>query len=449
MITDRLRRERMRIAGLVSGQRGLVVASLLGVPFVVLAVLLAIGPSQDVIARNVIGLISLDLAIAIFAVNFSFLAFQLSPYRSLVKGVSGRHLTASLAVILVALAPLLGFVWGERVAARTAITLTPILAYGGFLLVALALREAEPMALLARRLSRRNLKRFLARFAASVREQLRQRGDDDQPRPEEKVPPPTHEIFFHAPPPPQLDDPVEFLVHAATVAIGNSDTHSYAVVLERALGIAVELEEHTEPDDDVRGYKVKAALDGHALGALQRIGRAAADKAAPTEFAARFVTTCAEFVERRTTERRQAEELSLRVLHLAANIGGELVLRASTEVVIGFLIASRHAAERGIVEVNDDLAEFALAAYPSAIQHLGEEAIKAHDPEFLYHCLDALCWTGCAAVRRDGSEVGRTSMQTLVQLGREARAANLECFWTRCTLTPTSAQRFRPRCWHA
>jgi hypothetical protein len=435
MTTGQAPRKRRQVAGLSPGRRGLVVPAL-GVPFVALAVVLMLAPSSNVIADKVVGLVSVDLAIAVFAVNFSFLAYQLSPYRSLVRGVSPRHVTASLVLIFVALAPLLGFVWSDHAAARSALALTPILTYGGLLLVWLALREAEPMVLIARRLSRRSLNQFLARFADSVREQLRRRRDVGAPIPEEKVPPPTHELFFHAPPPPQLDDPVEFLVHAATVAITNSDTYSYAAVLERALALAVELEERTEPDDDIRGYKVKAALDAHALGGLQRIGRAAIDKDARAEFAARFVTTCAEFIERRTSERRQARDLSLGVLQLATDLGGELVERGSTEVVIGVLIASRQAAERGIVEVDDASAEFTLIAYPGAMEALGEKAIGAGNAEFLYRCLDAICWTGCAAVRCDGSDVGRMCMQVLVQLGRRARAANLECFWTRCALTP-------------
>jgi hypothetical protein len=43
---------------------------------------------------------------------------------------------------------------------------------------------------------------------------------------------------------------------------------------------------------------------------------------------------------------------------------------------------------------------------------------------------------GCSAIKNNHRNVGIECLQSLVQLGREARAAKMRCFWTRCALEP-------------
>jgi hypothetical protein len=39
-------------------------------------------------------------------------------------------------------------------------------------------------------------------------------------------------------------------------------------------------------------------------------------------------------------------------------------------------------------------------------------------------------------MKKNNHEVGRACLRALSQLGRESRAAKLECFWSRCALEP-------------
>jgi hypothetical protein len=73
---------------------------------------------------------------------------------------------------------------------------------------------------------------------------------------------------------------------------------------------------------------------------------------------------------------------------------------------------------------------------PNVIKTLGQEAIIIRNSDFLYRCLDALGWLGCSAVKNNSRDVGLACLQGLIQLGRESRAANLECFWSNCSLLP-------------
>lgn len=408
--------------------------------FSLLGVVLALAADGDSLKDHDAALLSLGLGVGVFAVNFSFLAFQMSPYRTLVRGASPRHLLAALGLIALSLVPLGGFACGDRLVGQLSLGLIPLLAYGSFVVTTLAQREAEPLILLERGLSAPGLERFFAEFAESVRAELRRRGDDDQPKRSgdgKSVPPPMHEIFYRTPPPPQADDPLEFLVRLANAAIANSDTHTYAAAVARALAITREASERDEADSDVPGYKVKGALEDHSRAALERIGRAATEERVPEEFAERFVIACGEYLDEAAAAGPEATERTLRILKVGGDIAAELVKRGATGAPVGLLVVIRQVAERGMEEIPaDDFDRYNLVGYPDVVEELGKQAIRVGDAEFLYRCFDTLCWLGSAAVRCGDGDVGRLCMQALVQLGREARVAGLECFYTRCALTP-------------
>jgi hypothetical protein len=387
--------------------------------FAVLGIILALTANGNSLRAHNAALLSLGLGVTVFAVNFSSLAFQMSPYRTLVRGASPRHLLAALVLTALALVPLGGFACGDRLVGQLAVGLIPLLAYGSFVLTMLAQREAEPLVLLERRLSPRALARFFPEFAESVRAELRRRGDDDrgERRIDEKaVPPPTHEIFYRMPPPPQVDDPLEFLVRLSNAAIANSDTHTYAAAVTRALAITREVGEQEEPDTDVPGYKVKGALEDHARSALERIGRAATEEKVPEEFAERFVIACGEYLEGAADARLQGKERTLRILKVGGDIAAELVRRGATGAAVGLLVVIRQVAERGMEEIPEgEFDRYHLVGYPDVVAELGKQAVKVGDTEFLYRCFDTLGWMGCAAVRWGAGDAGRLCMQALVQ----------------------------------
>jgi hypothetical protein len=99
-------------------------------------------------------------------------------------------------------------------------------------------------------------------------------------------------------------------------------------------------------------------------------------------------------------------------------------------------MVGRLAAEHGMVVIKSGHAMDVLNSYPAQIHGLGHRAVEARDTDFLYRCLEAIAWIGCAAVRQDDRAVCATCLQALAQLGREARAGQLECFWRNCLLTP-------------
>ena len=96
----------------------------------------------------------------------------------------------------------------------------------------------------------------------------------------------------------------------------------------------------------------------------------------------------------------------------------------------------RLASEQGLVTVRNPHEAYNLSSYPADMEGLGRSAIEVRDTDFLYRCLEAIAWIGCAAARQDDRVMGATCLQALAQLGREVRVAGLECFWQKCLLTP-------------
>ena len=112
------------------------------------------------------------------------------------------------------------------------------------------------------------------------------------------------------------------------------------------------------------------------------------------------------------------------------------------ETALTPIIAARQWATRGL-EINtqehmieDFLLDGVFSSCATTIQRLGEKAVNKRDSEYLYRCMDAIGWLGCAAARKSNQTVGNICANALVQLGRISRAEKLPCFWTRCALLP-------------
>src|SRR3954452_16453492 len=94
------------------------------VPFVALSTWLGLAPigddpptlaetlglvsAQDPLAALAPTALGLSLAIAVFATNFSFIVFQLAPYRALLAGPSRLHVGVAASLLVLALVPLVG-----------------------------------------------------------------------------------------------------------------------------------------------------------------------------------------------------------------------------------------------------------------------------------------------------------------------------------------------------
>jgi hypothetical protein len=381
-----------------------------------------------------------SVSIGVFAVSFAFLAFQLSPYRSLVAGVPFRLLMASAFVMLVAVAPLAG-VYADKGAARIGLVTIPLGAYLGLLLVVLAQREVSADRLLAVRTGSRYTRAYLNRFLLAAATQIREdnRLDDEAMLGPggAKLPPPLHELDAHVTPPPLSDDPVELCVALASAAQQRDDAYGFAKATGRCISLLDEWVTLPLPQvSGVQEYELRRAVMALPTNGLRRI--ATGSRTGKGEhFAAQFVDICAHRIrtapDRASSSTTQSLDLATEAADVCAALARE---RRRGPEAISLLTACRQVSERLLRAHPEFMEEFRLASYSSIVGFLAEAAIEADDAELVYRCAETLGWIGCAAVRYGADETTRRTAELVVEIARQARAAHMECFWDRCARTP-------------
>jgi hypothetical protein len=417
-------------SALVPGITKLVIA----LPFLAVGV---VGASLPYDALQPYGavLISAAVAVALFAVNFSFVVFNLAPYRALVSGASSRHLAACAAALCASFLPLVGLLFSQGLALRTAAAILPLLAGSSLLLVRLAQHEAEPDGLLHRALNPKALRRFGMAFVQDAKDRQEELDslDPEPPGAPDRVGPPMHEIFLTPAAAPQARDPFATLVAIARMALELGDIATFDRVVSRALAA-------TEGIRAAAGLlpgevEEQIGLRSHGVSSVSRLGRLAILSEDPDEPGSRFVERCLERLAARAHE-TPVDAFELDVLALASGTAAELIDKGNNGPSVLVMTYARRICERAIETVDDPMDRHRLAAYPSTVKLLGQRAVSVRDTDGMYRALEALGWLGCAAVRKDSEDVALTAINGIVQLGREARAEGLECFWSRCALTP-------------
>jgi hypothetical protein len=386
------------------------------------------------------GLVAAVLAVALFAVSLSFVIFQLSPYRALIPGASGRHLAGAVAVLAVALAPIAALAFSPNAGAHVSVAVLPVLVFSSVLLVYLAQREASGEVLLARHVSQQAVRARCLALVGPLREadaELRVITESLRDADGRRIPPPMHEIFHRLLPPPSRDDPFELLVALAAAAVSRGDAHTYSRTAKTAFDALdwvrdVPILDATGKDD----HTVHSALVTEAKRMSHRVGRASLRDEQTSAFANQFVDECLRRVRTAIIEKRQGEPSVLDVWGHAVDVAAALVSRQSHHTPITVLMIGRLATEQGLATVENPHERDALGSFPADMEGLGRRAIEMKDTDFLYRCLETIAWIGCAAARRNDRAIGAVCLQALAQLGREVRVAGLECFWQKCLLTP-------------
>ncbi|MGA7992912.1 MAG: hypothetical protein WCC53_15865 [Thermoanaerobaculia bacterium] len=380
-------------------------------------------------------LLTINVTIAIFAVNFSFLEYQFSPYRAVLRGVSPLQLAASVAVLVLAIAPLVGLVATRTWLPTIALISIPLVASASVLLGMLARREASAVALLSRAVSPRALGAFLNEFVEEIRAHLKELEDLQLSKPGGM---PTHEYETRTAPETRADDPFNLLASLGSIAIQNSDLHTFQRVVTQALEAARTVGEWKESGESL-DLNVRRVLERHAREAIHRLGTAACELDKTETSATKFLDTCAGFVWKRSGENAQTSDVVVVVMWEMSEVAKRLLHKGDTGASSALIpvVVARQAAQKGIeAGKTDPLFHHDLGYLPRQIKILGQEAIAVGDANYLYRCLDAFWWLGVEAVKADELEVGKGCFGALAQLGREARAKKLECFWSHCATQP-------------
>jgi len=383
-------------------------------------------------------LLTITVTFAVFAVNFSFLEYQLSPYRALFRGIAWPHVLSSVCVLVLAIIPvaaaLRGF-WPGRVSAF----FLPIVASSSIFLALVARRCADPAIRIREALSPKRLERFLVQLGTAACSELDQVDRLKLSSPKDM---PMHEWDHRVPPRITFFDPFDSMLTLASAAAASGDGQIFddavdAILKMGAVSARKEpliLEGGIEAD-----YKVRAIVLNHARDRVIQLVRMTLDIDRTDRYSRSLGDILGSYLRVEAAHSRQTEEFSRVVTSALSFLAVETFKKGWRASAMRALIVARECANKGLdnpPEVDPQMSFFELIRYPLLAQSLAECAMDKKDTDFLYRCMDMLGYLGCAAVKANQIDLGRQCAQSLVQIARKSRFLKLECFWSRCGMLP-------------
>jgi hypothetical protein len=382
-------------------------------------------------------LIGADITVAVFAVNFSLLSVQLSPYRGVLRDLSPRLIAGAALTLLFALLPIVTTAFSANWTATVALLALPPLAYMVVFLSVNARTLASAKPQIERLSSNLSLKEFIERFGEAAR-------TVDSSPPEliksDGTPPPVHEMGWRIYPVEIGSDPFNELCTIAALAADSGDLPTYIESIRSLLKSVEYLHETTLNRKNMKVFPAGELLRRHGAEALNRVGaiRPAWDNAGT--IAHRFNHTCAAFLSTNDLSVHPRSSLALMITKAMAIVSKALIRTGLDEAAVDTVVVARRIALSGSKNSPDELLSGiehrnTLAGHARIMHELGEQAITHRNTHLLYRCLDGLGFLGCSAAKADNTELGTACLLGLVQLGRLARKGELPCFWDRCALT--------------
>lgn len=312
----------------------------------------------------------------------------------------------------------------------------PLVSCGSILLSQLSIRETSSKSLIRQACDNDKLVESLSVFGTHVVSHL---SDLEQLELAKAGDAPSHEWSRKSPAMSVQNDPFNFLAGLGLAAVQSSDVYTYERVVNatwKMLDFSLNFKHSSETDY----HDIRSQFSAVSMQSLHRLLSAAESERSDT-FVVKFIEACERYVHDKIKRGEQIHNSTRNAVGLMVRAGKYLLTKDNSYCSLSPIIAARQAAQKCLDQEPEGLLyEYYAAEFPSFIKRMGKKAIEVKDTEYLYRCFDAFVWMGCSAAksknRKAGYEIGKACLHGLSQLGRESRAANLECFWDRCLLLP-------------
>lgn len=386
-------------------------------------------------------LVGAPITISFFAINFSLSTFQNSEFKSLYPSVSPRLTTAAFFCFLLGIIPVVSLAFKPTLSGKIGLTLIPLAFAGSFVLYLLARSETNPRHLIHRAMKPKKWKRFLKTYEAECQALEQSPACSKLIDAKDK---PTHEWDWELSPQLETANPGEVVSGIGDLALSARDQSAFLAAVEAL----------AEIDETVMAVKPGGAarrdLRPLYLEPLRSLLLRAENE--PSE---KLTEAAIDLVARRVLEVVKRPGPNYRT------VVDPLVLLYRTSIrwmekgetgpakksLILFRQLWQHGLDRAVAdkdedaEGNDDGIEcfffwHNLNHMARLIEGLGLKAIKLNDPGFLHLVHEGFGFQGCSAAKHDALPIGEECIRALAQLGREARAAKLECHWEKCAALP-------------
>lgn len=388
--------------------------------------------------------LTITFAAVTFSVTFSISGFNSSAYRQFHKNLPPRLLLACVALVISALTPLVILVFWPRAFAQVSLLLLSLLTAAAGLLMEIARRETDPVALLNRLCSKNVFAKYFQNLAKQIDVRISETKALELSKPTDR---PTHEFSWHLSVPTSQDDPLTCMATLGLLAIQNNDSHALSRVMMRFLDVLSMATTMEFRDTKAHSFQVSSGVQKQIYDAFEKVVFALKKDANTVCLARVAIDVMAEFAVMQVREHKQTNDLTGFVLYMLECLAHHCYKSGSTREIHVSVIVARQLAQKGMDDplkgateqpsVDESLFNFALPGLLRVVKRVGSMGIENNDSQLLYRCLDALAYTGCSAVKHQHMQVATACLRNLAQLGREARAKDLECFWDRCPLRPS------------
>lgn len=407
-------------------------------PFIIVAVIftcLPLGEHSRIFNYEHI-LFQACINIAIFAINFSFIQYQFSPYRTLLKNISAGHIWAGIFILVLALVPLIGMIlFDETSSIKIMLFVLPVEMGLGICLCLFVDYLTSPYTFLKRQVKAKRLDQYFLEYVPKIKRCLEDDIKLDLSKPHEL---PDFEWGINPLPEMKEEDPFELMTSLGITSIKNNDL----IVFEKTIRTLIEAlnyidSKKIELNDDYK-WKVKRILITVSYSSIRRLVDSVLKQENNEYFANRLVRIFSEVVKMEASKGNQTENMVENYVGEIEGITLKLLEDENSSTVILALTMAHQSALRGldVPDEKDPTFKWNISYLVNVIKHIGQKAIKKNKSNVLYHCFDALGWLGCSAVKQKHIDMTKSILQSMVQLGREVRQSNMECFWSRCAVMP-------------
>jgi hypothetical protein len=405
---------------------------LLLLPFVLLSTFLLYKVDGKQMSNFITSFVSISLTIATFSISFSFLQYQFSPYKSLLKSTSKRQLIYSYITIFIALLPLFVLFIEKDYVPTVSLFVIPVLAYMLLFLLILSSEESNPKFLLKRKLRDKSISKFLKDFNEKTIEQSVQLKRLEFSKADET---PMHDFGESKYQNVVLkNNPFDFINEVIDVSILNSDLDKFESTIEAFLALVSKIIYHKE----VKNLDFKFKINKMINNSFDRLTLSISEQTNSKNIQNRFLEKVGVYLKERALKNEQTGEIHLNMIASLTSFAKKILETGNCDGSLFIVSLNRQLAQRGIyippTNQNDRFFELHLPAFPAQIKDIGQKAVALKNSDFLYRCLEELGYLGCTAIKNNSYQVGNECLQSLVQLGREARANNVKCFWRHCML---------------
>lgn len=402
-------------------------------PFLLFSGIVYYFANLDELAQYSNSFVSTSITIATFSISFSFLQYQFSPYKALLRSLSRRHLWFCYAAVAVALMPLLVLIINKTYVPTVGIFCIPLLIYGAILLPSIAIEECDPLQYMQRSLSGGKIQQYLELYKSEEAKSKQKREKLEHSLPGEY---PMHSFSTKYNTSVIPNDPFALLCNIIELGLKNGDR----VIFEEAFNnffILTDLCVNNEIADYTSGFRFsvnKQVTDTFEI----ILGQVAATKNVP--MISGLVYKAGDFIKEKAMDKLQTTSPYDELAGILVNYA-KTAMASNRDCVVYISSLCRELAQKGVYEpeMGERKVFFSihLTNFAQYLTKIGQEAIRVKDSDILYRCIEDLGFLGCTAVKNNHYHLTIECLQGLVQLGREARAAEVKCFWRHCALDMT------------